>query len=86
MFLVRYALGMLGITLCVLGAARMGTDCHAACGTLAAARWEPAEVLPGLAGLVGGLVALSFPRAGAAQPPPGAAVPAALSPRPPSGG
>ena len=85
MVLVRYALGMLGIALCVLGAMRMQADCRAGCGSFAAARWDPGEILPGLVGLAGGLAALAFPQAGAAQPPPGRGLP--LSPAlPPSGG
>ncbi|WP_199262034.1 hypothetical protein [Paracoccus binzhouensis] len=84
MFLVRYALGMLGIALCVLGATRMQADCRIGCTAFAAARWDPGEVLPGLAGLAGGLVAqvfpLAFPQAGKAQPPPGSAPPVGTPP------
>lgn len=70
MFLVRYALGMLGIALCVIGVTRMQSECHMACGTLAGVEWEAGDLLPGIAGLIGGVLALAFPQAGAAQPPP----------------
>ncbi|WP_017998788.1 hypothetical protein [Paracoccus sp. N5] len=80
MFLVRYLPGMLGIALCVIGVLGLRTDCRAACGTLAAVDWEPEEILPGLAGLVGGLVSMAFSPAGAAQPPPAPPVPSATSP------
>lgn len=80
MFPVRYALGMLGIALCVIGALGMRADCRAACGTLAAVDWEAEEILPGLAGLIGGLVSLAFSPAGAAQPPPARPAPTATSP------
>ncbi|MFC3570847.1 hypothetical protein [Paracoccus sp. TOH] len=85
MVLVRYAFGMLGITLCVLSTTRMQADCRAGCAAFAAARWDPGEVLPGLAGLLGGFAALAFPQAGKAQPPPGSAAPVRPGP-PPAGG
>lgn len=90
MFLVKYGLGMVGIAICVLGTMRAQPDCRAACGPLAAAHWDPGEILPGIGTLITGLVALALPPAGAAQPPPdGHATPAAGSPTAspaPSGG
>ena len=84
MILVRYALGMLGVALSVMGTTWTRGDCRDDCGPLAAAQWEANEVLPGLAGLIGGMVALAFPFAGAAQGPPVAGpVPADLDPESP---
>ncbi|CAM3090473.1 hypothetical protein SAMN04488021_11275 [Paracoccus aminovorans] len=80
MFLVRYALGMLGIALCVIGATRMQAECRMACGTLAGVEWDAGDILPGIAGLIGGAFALAVPHAGAVQPPPAAPLPTATGP------
>lgn len=80
MLLVRYALGMQGIALCVIGVSRMQPDCHVGCNTLAGVEWDAGDILPGIAGLIGGVFALTFPQAGAAQPPSLPPVPVANSP------
>jgi hypothetical protein len=68
MFLVRHVLGMLAIALCVIGAMPMQPDCPISCGTLASVQWDVDEILPGIAGLFGGVFAFAIQKAGALRP------------------